>query len=97
MSKIGIEEVKRLAVLARIKLSDEQTAQLAAELGEIVGLVEKLQEAKVDGVTPTDQVTGLVGVWREDKVGPLAYERKIWLANLPDALGDYIKVKRVQE
>ena len=97
MSKIGIEEVKRLAALARIKLSDAQTAQLAVELGEIVGLVEKLQQADVSGVEPTNQVTGLVDVWREDEVRPLKYERKVWQNNLPASLGEHIKVKRVQE
>ena len=97
MSKIGIEEVKRLAALARISLSDEQVAELAVELGQIVEFVQQLQEVDTKQIEPTNQVTGLADVWREDEVKPLEYQREVWQANLPASEGDYIKVRRVQE
>jgi aspartyl-tRNA(Asn)/glutamyl-tRNA(Gln) amidotransferase subunit C len=70
MSKIGVTEVERVAKLARIGLSADEAAQMSVELGRIVEFVEQLQAVDVEGVAPTDQVTGLVDVWRADVVKP---------------------------
>jgi len=94
MSKIGVTEVLRVAKLARIGLSDEEAARLAVELGEIVGFVEQLQAVDITDVAPTDQVTGLVDVWREDVVKP-GLSREELLANAPEQKDGYIVVKRV--
>lgn len=94
MSKIGITQVERLSKLARIGLSPEAASRLAVELGQIVGYVEQLQAVDVEGVTPTDQVTGLVDVWRDDIVMP-SMPREQLLANAPAQKGGYIVVKRV--
>jgi aspartyl-tRNA(Asn)/glutamyl-tRNA(Gln) amidotransferase subunit C len=94
MSKLGITEVQRLARLARIGLTDDEAAHMAVELGNIVEFVEQLQAVDVDGVEPTDQVTGLVDVWREDEVKP-GLSREALLANAPAQKDGYIVVKRV--
>jgi aspartyl-tRNA(Asn)/glutamyl-tRNA(Gln) amidotransferase subunit C len=94
MSKIGVTEVQRVAKLARIGLSDEEAARMSAELGQIVGFVEQLQAVDIEGVPPTDQVTGLVDVWREDEVKP-GLSREALLANAPEQKDGYIVVKRV--
>jgi aspartyl-tRNA(Asn)/glutamyl-tRNA(Gln) amidotransferase subunit C len=94
MSKIGITQVERLSTLARIGLSPEAASRLAVELGQIVGYVEQLQAVDVEGVAPTDQVTGLVDVWREDIVVP-SMPREQLLANAPAQQDGYIVVKRV--
>jgi aspartyl-tRNA(Asn)/glutamyl-tRNA(Gln) amidotransferase subunit C len=94
MSKIGIVEIHRLATLARIGVSDEQAEHLAAELGQIVGFVEQLSAVDISDTLPTDQVTGLVDVWREDIVKP-SMSREALLANAPEQKDGYIVVKRV--
>jgi aspartyl-tRNA(Asn)/glutamyl-tRNA(Gln) amidotransferase subunit C len=94
MSKIGVTEVQRVAKLARIGLSAEEAAKMSVELGQIVGFVEQLQAVDVEGVEPTDQVTGLVDVWREDTVTP-SLPREELLANAPEQKDGYIVVKRV--
>jgi aspartyl-tRNA(Asn)/glutamyl-tRNA(Gln) amidotransferase subunit C len=94
MSKIGTTEVKRIARLARIHLSDDEIAQMSVELGAIVEFVEQLSSINVDGVPPTDQVTGLVDVWREDEVKNFG-NRDLLLKNAPAQQDGYIKVKRV--
>ena len=94
MSKIGISEVHRLAKLARIGVSDEQAAHLATELAQIVGFVEQLQAVNISDTLPTDQVTGLVDVWREDVVKP-SMDRTELLKNAPAQKDGYIVVKRV--
>lgn len=94
MSKLGVSEVERVAKLARIGLSPEEASKLAVELGQIVEFVEQLSQVDVEGVEPTDQVTGLVDVWREDEVvsGPT---REELLSNVPETKDGYIVVKRV--
>jgi aspartyl-tRNA(Asn)/glutamyl-tRNA(Gln) amidotransferase subunit C len=94
MSQIGTTQVQRIAKLAHIELSEDETARMSAELGQIVEFVEQLLQVDVDGVEPTDQVTGLVDVWREDEVRP-SMPREQLLANAPAQQDGYIKVKRV--
>ena len=94
MSKLGITEVERIAKLARIGLTPEEAERMAVELSQIVGFVEQLQAVDITGVEPTDQVTGLVDVWREDEVKP-SLPRAALLANAPAQKDGYVVVKRV--
>jgi aspartyl-tRNA(Asn)/glutamyl-tRNA(Gln) amidotransferase subunit C len=94
MSKLGIDEVNRIARLARIGLTPDEVATMTTELEAILGFVEQLQAVDIDGVEPTDQVTGLVDVWREDEVQP-SLDRDQLLANAPAQQNGYFKVKRV--
>jgi aspartyl-tRNA(Asn)/glutamyl-tRNA(Gln) amidotransferase subunit C len=94
MSKIGTQEAERIAKLARIGLSAAETAQMSAELGRILEFVEQLQKVDVSHTAPTDQVTGLEDVWREDEVRP-SPPREQLLANAPAQKDGYIVVKRV--
>ncbi|HUD11860.1 MAG TPA: Asp-tRNA(Asn)/Glu-tRNA(Gln) amidotransferase subunit GatC [Candidatus Saccharimonadia bacterium] len=94
MSKIGTTEVERIARLARIGLSPEETAQMSIELGQILEFVTQLSKINVENTAPTDQVTGLEDVWREDIVRP-GLSREQLLANVPHQKDGYIVVKRV--
>ncbi len=95
MSAIDPAEVKRLASLARIGVSDEAAAALATELASIVGFVGQLGSVETTGVEPTSQVTGLVDVWRDDVARPSVLSREALLAGAPQTQDGYIKVKRV--
>ena len=94
MSQIGTEQVKQLAELAKIKLSDAEIASLSVELGAIVGFVEQLQKIDTTKVEPTNQVPGLSDVWRTDEVKPFS-DRAALLANAPMSQDGYITLKRV--
>jgi aspartyl-tRNA(Asn)/glutamyl-tRNA(Gln) amidotransferase subunit C len=94
MSKITPDEVRRLAALANIGLEDSQVESLASELDQIVDFVEQLQKVDTSDVEPTDQVTGLVDVWRPDEVRS-DFTREELLANAPDQQDGFIKVRRV--
>ena len=95
MSKIGIEEVRRIAALAHIGLSDDEVASLSVELSQIVEFAQQLQAVDTDDVAPTDQVTGLVDVMRQDEVRPSLIDQDKLLQNAPEREGGYIKVRRV--
>lgn len=94
MSKISVEEVERIAKLARIGLSEAESAKMSQELGNILEFVEQLQKVDISGTPPTDQVTGLEDVWREDVVKP-SMPREQLLAGSPNHKDGYIVVKRV--
>lgn len=62
------DDVKKLADLARLNLTDEEAARFTADLGSVIGYIEQLSEVDVTGVEPTSQVTGLQNVLRDDVV-----------------------------
>jgi len=63
-------DVKYVAHLARLALSPEEEQKLATQLGKILGHIEKLREADVNGVEPTAHAFPLVNVTRPDEVRP---------------------------
>lgn len=60
--------VKRIAHLARIKLSEAEVAPLEAELNGIIGWIEQLGEVDTAGVEPMTAVIPIKLAWREDLV-----------------------------
>ena len=65
---VTIEEVKKLAKLSHLKLSEQEAEKYQAELNAILGYVEQLQSADIEGLEPTYQVSGNKNVVREDVV-----------------------------
>jgi aspartyl-tRNA(Asn)/glutamyl-tRNA(Gln) amidotransferase subunit C len=63
-------DVKYVAHLARISLSPEEEQRLSAQLGNILGYIEKLKEADVSGVEPTAHAFPLLNVTRTDETRP---------------------------
>lgn len=94
MANITPDEVRRIAALAKIGLSDTEVKQMAGELDRIVDFVEQLQSVDTTNVPPTDQVTGLEDVFRPDTVRS-DLSREELLANAPDQQDGFFKVKRV--
>ena len=87
--------IKYIAELARLELSEEQTGKLQDELARIVGYIDELKEINVDGVEPTAHAAMLSNVWREDKTAE-SFTRDEMLANAPGILnGELIKLPRV--
>jgi aspartyl-tRNA(Asn)/glutamyl-tRNA(Gln) amidotransferase subunit C len=63
-------DVKYVAHLARLSLSPEEEQKIGAQLGSILGYIEKLKEVDVTGVEPTAHAFPLVNVTRADEVRP---------------------------
>ena|SRR3989338_6344666 len=61
-------EVRHIAHLARLKLSDEEVEKFSIQLADILQWVEMLNEVDTEGVVETSQVTGLLNVLRDDEV-----------------------------
>jgi aspartyl-tRNA(Asn)/glutamyl-tRNA(Gln) amidotransferase subunit C len=61
-------DVKYVAHLARLQLSADEEKKLSAQLGHILGYIEKLNELDVTGVEPTAHAVPMVNVTRPDKI-----------------------------
>ena len=62
------EQVRHVAKLARLRLSDAEVDKFSGQLSAILEYVAILNEVDTEGVEPTSQVTGLQNVTREDVV-----------------------------
>lgn len=95
MSSITLDDVKKLALLSAISLSDDEAVIMRDELETILGYVEQLDEVDTTGLEPTYQVTGLENVMRDDQVMDYGVSPDDLLANAPDQQDGAIKVRRV--
>ena len=71
-------DIKYVAHLARIELSPEEEARLGAQLGNILGYIEKLKQVDVSNVEPTAHAFPIVNVTRPDVARP-HFERALAL------------------
>lgn len=95
MANLTREDVLKLARLARLELSDAEISEFSEELSAILQYVEQLQNVDVDGLKPTNQVTGLTNVTRPDEEKDYGYQAEDLLKNVPDTKSGQIKVKRM--
>lgn len=90
------EDVKRLADLARLELSDEEQAGAEKELDAVLGYVERLQAVKTAGVEP--QTMPEKTAWRKDVAMPAdELARELILSNFPSRKGELLHVPAVFE
>ena len=101
--KITEKEVRYVAELANLNLSEAEVHKFQADLDEILGHVERLSEVDTAGVEPMTQVlyaagdqAGDTASWRADRERP-PLGTDIALANAPQAGGGYFKVPKVIE
>ncbi len=88
------EEVKKVAGLARIELSESEVEKFQKDLSSIIDYVEELQQVDTDGLDIVSSVTGLENVQRDDKAVMIDYQNDI-IANAPDSKDGYYKVKSI--
>lgn len=96
MAKLTIDEVKHVAKLSNLPLTENEISTFQKQLSKVVNYIEELQEVDITSVEPTSQTTGLVNVTREDKVNPtrtLSQEESI--SQSVDTHNGYFKVPAV--
>ncbi len=94
--KISKEEVLHVALLARLKLSDEEAETLSRDMESIIGFANKLNELDTEGVVPTAHAIPMSNAFREDVVKP-SYDREAMLKNAPSAEDGGYTVPKVVE
>ncbi|MCF6139160.1 Asp-tRNA(Asn)/Glu-tRNA(Gln) amidotransferase subunit GatC [Pseudalkalibacillus berkeleyi] len=96
MSRITKEEVKHVAKLARLSVTEEDADMFTKQLDDIIGYAEQLNELDTENVEPTTHVLDMKNILREDV-------KKEWLTNeealknTPDKQNGLIKVPAVLE
>jgi aspartyl-tRNA(Asn)/glutamyl-tRNA(Gln) amidotransferase subunit C len=93
---VSPEQVRHIAKLARIAMSDEELDRLAPELNAIIGWVEQLGEVNTDGVEPLTAVIDQKLRLREDAVTDGDIRDEV-LANAPEAQHGFFAVPKVIE
>ncbi len=64
---ISEEQVRHVANLARLGLTDEEVTKMREQLGAILDSIEKIQELDLEGVPPTANPLNLTNVFRPDE------------------------------
>jgi len=86
--------IRYVAKLARIALTDEEVERFGRELGDLLGHVNAISELDTASIPATAQVVKSRNVEREDTIGP-CLDRAASLAMAPQAEGVYFRVPRI--
>jgi aspartyl-tRNA(Asn)/glutamyl-tRNA(Gln) amidotransferase subunit C len=90
---ITTEEVKKLASLSRIAVSDEEVESLRKDMDSILAYVEEINSAPLADIEVNhDRVNVFRG---DDEANAVGEYREKLLANAPDRDGNYLKVKKI--
>jgi aspartyl-tRNA(Asn)/glutamyl-tRNA(Gln) amidotransferase subunit C len=91
---LSADEVRHVAMLARLAVTDDEVEALAPELNAILGYAEQVGEVAAEDVEPTVHPIPLTNVWREDDPGEVL-DRDELLAGAPEAEDGRIVVPRI--
>ena len=89
------EEIKHLAELSRLKLSEAEIIKFGGELEAILNYINQLNEVDTTKVKPTSQVSGLSDVWRADEAKNWDSLEVAASLNQAEIENDQLKVKRI--
>lgn len=95
MTKLTKNDVKRLANLAKLRLTDAELEQFSGEFSSILEYIEQLKDANTEDLKPTYQVNRLSTVTRADELVDYGADQKALLENVPKVREQQIEVKRV--
>ena len=65
---LSLQEVRRVALLARIEITDREAQAAQVQLNEIFKLIEQMQSVDTEGITPMAHAQDVVQRLREDRV-----------------------------
>jgi aspartyl-tRNA(Asn)/glutamyl-tRNA(Gln) amidotransferase subunit C len=94
--RLTTEEVRHVAELAKLRLSETEIEQYTGQLSAILEYAERLQEVDTSSVPPTPYILPLVNVMRDDVSAPSLSNVEA-LANAPDSEDGFFRVRAVFE
>lgn len=92
--KLSDEQVRQVAKLSRLQLSDDQVHHFAGQLSAVLDYISKLNELDVTGVEPMAHAADVANVLRPDEPGP-AMPLEDALANAPAVSTPFFKVPKI--
>ncbi|WP_144511919.1 Asp-tRNA(Asn)/Glu-tRNA(Gln) amidotransferase subunit GatC [Bacillus sp. FJAT-22090] len=96
MAELSKEEVKHVAHLARLAITEEEAERFALQLGAITEFAEQLNELDTTNVEPTTHVLPLVNILRED-VATKGLDRETMMLNVKEQEAGQVKVPSIME
>ncbi|MBM7692698.1 aspartyl-tRNA(Asn)/glutamyl-tRNA(Gln) amidotransferase subunit C [Peribacillus deserti] len=96
MSRISEDQVKHVANLARLAITEEETETLTKELDAIIAFAEELNELNTENVEPTSHVLDIKNVLREDQAEKGLPITEV-LKNAPDSKDGHIRVPSIMD
>lgn len=91
---LSLDQVKKVATLARLEMSDADLAKMADQLNNILAYVDELATVNTDGVEPLAHPLPLQNVFRDDVPVP-SLPVDAALQNAPTRLADFFGVPAV--
>ncbi|HBH62013.1 MAG TPA: Asp-tRNA(Asn)/Glu-tRNA(Gln) amidotransferase subunit GatB [Nitrospiraceae bacterium] len=89
-------EIGHVALLARLKLTDDETTLFSRQVSSIIDYIDKLNELDVKDIEPTAHVLQVKNVFREDESKP-SLPREKALQNAPDSNDNFYRVPKIIE
>lgn len=93
---VSEKEVRYVANLARLQLSEEDVKNLAGDMNKILGYMDLLNELDTSNIKPLEHVIEMNSRLRKDVAKPTISHDDA-LKNAPDADSDYFRVPKVIE
>lgn len=94
MGRISIDDVRKVAALARLDLPEARLATTTSQLERILDYVGQLEQVDTTGVPPTTRAVEVVNVTRADTVEPTPVREEL-LDLAPEREGDFLRVPRI--
>jgi aspartyl-tRNA(Asn)/glutamyl-tRNA(Gln) amidotransferase subunit C len=94
MSRISIDQVKHVANLARLAITEEEAEKFTKQLDAIITFAEQLNELDTENVEPTSHVLDIKNVLRED-VPQKGLSQEEVLKNAPEEKDGQFKVPSI--
>jgi len=96
VSRISVEQVKHVANLARLAITEEEAEKFTTQLDAIITFAEQLNELDTTNVEPTSHVLDMKNVLRKDEAKKGLPQEEV-LKNAPDHEDGQIRVPSILE
>ena len=87
-----IEDIEKLAELAKIELTDIEKQGLLKDLDGILGYVKQIESVQVEDIEPEYPNRN---IWREDKIKSTEFSHEQVVNQFPDEKDGFVKVKKI--
>lgn len=91
---IDREEVRKVANLARLKITEEEEVAFTTQLNSILGYFEQLSELDTTDVPPTTRAIELSNITRPDELDPFT-DKEALRSAAPEQQGEFFRVPKI--
>ena len=94
--KISREDVRKVALLSRLEVTDEEIDRFTGQLGAILEYASMIDKLDLSDVEPTSHVMPIKNVFRED-IAKNSIPVEDVLKNAPESFGNYFCVPKIMD